>query len=237
MHRRLAQIGLVEAEDAVTLQKKLNPGQRLVSRDGGLWRWDGLTAAADAPTMAARRLAEKNRLGELELSVMHARASFQKFQREMEAAQADVRQAAEALSQAREARAGSMARHEAAVRRVAQTTRQTTETLETSPSGLLELAGLKSGDALLHPDEIEDRLASLKIDRERLGAVNLRAEEELQEIEGKKNNIVAERDDLQETIKRLRQAISNLNREGRERPFQASVHKIVQWWHRGADAR
>ena len=34
----------------------LKPGQRLVSREGDLWRWDGFVAAADAPTPAARRL-------------------------------------------------------------------------------------------------------------------------------------------------------------------------------------
>ena len=43
------------------------PGQRLVSREGDLWRWDGFVAAADAPTAAAQRLAEKNRLGEIEV--------------------------------------------------------------------------------------------------------------------------------------------------------------------------
>ena len=35
----------------------LKPGQRLVSRDGDLWRWDGFAADAHAPTGAARRLA------------------------------------------------------------------------------------------------------------------------------------------------------------------------------------
>ena len=44
----------------------LKPGQRLVSREGDLWRWDGFTVAADAPTGAARRLAERNRLQTIE---------------------------------------------------------------------------------------------------------------------------------------------------------------------------
>ena len=35
----------------------LKPGQRLVSREGDLWRWDGFAVAANAPTGAARRLA------------------------------------------------------------------------------------------------------------------------------------------------------------------------------------
>jgi len=423
LHRRLAQIGIVEPGDALPLLPQLRPGQCLVSRDGGLWRWDGLAIAADAPSTAARRLAEKNRLGELEVSAAEALRTLEEMQREMETRHGNVkhaaetenasmealrsirqaldltrdqlltaekhdaeinarrssleaalvrlatdedetrsrldetrsaleavtppphleaqllaqrtvvaelraratkahaaiqglahetglrnrrketlaadieswskrmeraeeaasvlnerltrsrkeqkelleapdtylmrrrtligeivnaearqkeagdrrsdaetiqmeadktaRQALEALSQAREARAGSLARHEAAIRRVAETSHQIAETLETTPSGLLELAGLKRDAVLPHPDEIEQRLSSLKADRERLGAVNLRAEQELQEIEGKRDGIVAERDDLQEAIKRLRQAISNLNREGRERLLAA----------------
>ncbi|MCL4765635.1 MAG: chromosome segregation protein SMC [Hyphomicrobiaceae bacterium] len=60
--RRLRQIGVVPREVALHLQPALKPGQRLVSREGDLWRWDGFVAAADAPTAAAQRLAERNRL-------------------------------------------------------------------------------------------------------------------------------------------------------------------------------
>ncbi|RWX61786.1 chromosome segregation protein SMC, partial [Mesorhizobium sp. M4B.F.Ca.ET.089.01.1.1] len=70
--RRLAQIGIVEAADGRRLQALLAPGQRLVSRDGALWRWDGLTASADAPTAAAQRLAQKNRLAELDAEAVQA---------------------------------------------------------------------------------------------------------------------------------------------------------------------
>ncbi len=55
--RRLAQIGVVERADGARLATLLKPGQRLVSREGDLWRWDGFAAAAHAPTGAARRLA------------------------------------------------------------------------------------------------------------------------------------------------------------------------------------
>jgi chromosome segregation protein len=65
--------------------------------------------------------------------------------------------------------------------------------------------------------ETEGRLATLKTERERLGAVNLRAEEEGAELGAKRDGIARERDDLQEAIKRLRGAIGGLNREGRER--------------------
>jgi chromosome segregation protein len=132
-----------------------------------------------------------------------------------------ARAALEAMSAAREARAGSQARHEAAVARLAEITRAIAENLETTPAGLIELAGLKEGVELPSHGEIESKLHSLKNDRERLGAVNLRADEELSELEAKYNGIAGERDDLVEAIKRLRQAIGSLNREGRERLLAA----------------
>ena len=67
LSRRLAQIGVVPSkEDGDRLKDKLSPGQRLVTKDGDLWRWDGFVATANAPSAAARRLAERNRLNGLE---------------------------------------------------------------------------------------------------------------------------------------------------------------------------
>lgn len=61
--RRLSQIGLVADEgDGARLQSALLPGQRLVSREGGAWRWDGYTRRADAPSPAAVRLRQRARL-------------------------------------------------------------------------------------------------------------------------------------------------------------------------------
>src|SRR5690606_17780469 len=69
--------------------------------------------------------------------------------------------------------------------------------------------------------DVERRLERLKIERERLGAVNLRAEEEQQELSGQLEAIVSEREDVVEAIRKLRQAIQSLNREGRERLLAA----------------
>src|SRR5215213_334097 len=423
LKRRLAQIGIVARHDGPALRAQLKPGQRLVSREGDLWRWDGFTAAADAPSAAARRLAEKNRLGDLERDAAEARAIADRERAEAESAQAAVRAAAsaesaaleaargarrafdlarerliaaerreadaaarrsalheaaerlagneaearerraqaehaladlghapalearllelraavaerrgdasearaalqtlireaemaarrrdaiaaeirlwseraeragaaveeytarlarlqgerkslaempdafilrrralmaevedaagrrrdaadrlaeaetglaeadraardalEALSAAREARAGSQARFEAATRRLAEITRSIADNLETTPAGLAELAGLKADAPLPDLTQVETRLSNLKGERERLGAVNLRAEEELAEIDAKRTTLIGERDDLVEATKRLRQAIGSLNREGRERLLAA----------------
>lgn len=419
MRRRLNQVGIIERERGEHLRLLLKPGQRLVTREGDLWRWDGLTCAAEAPSPAAKRLAEKNRLADVERDAAQARSDAEVLRKDHDAAQADIRriaqeettaldaarssrlaldgarqrlaaaekrrsevaarmsalaeadqriardrqeaehqlsaahaalsetapspelearlnreradvaenraadtqaraglqallretemrasrlksladdraawaarqaraqsqigewqgrlaaigaekatleevpgqiilkrralaleiegaeakrkeaadtlalaetgqgdsdrlarEALQALSEAREARARSEARLEAARDRLATLVRQIADALECQPSDLARLAGLELGSTLPDLEAVEAQLSTLKADRERLGAVNLRADEELTETEGKRDVLIGERDDLSEAIKRLRGAIQTLNKEGRER--------------------
>jgi chromosome segregation protein len=93
--------------------------------------------------------------------------------------------------------------------------------LECEPHVLGELAGVGPNDDLPALDIVERKLESLKQDRERLGAVNLRADDELADIEQRQTTMHAEREDLTEAIRKLRIAIQNLNKEGRERLLAA----------------
>ncbi|MEL6476992.1 MAG: AAA family ATPase, partial [Pseudomonadota bacterium] len=71
--RRLSQTGLVEEADGDALQAGLMPGQRLVSREGSLWRWDGLRLRAeDGGSSATLRLEQRNRLETLKLAEQEA---------------------------------------------------------------------------------------------------------------------------------------------------------------------
>jgi len=90
LDRRLRQTGIVAGrEQGHKLQPSLKPGQRLVTRAGDLWRWDGFTAAAEGVTPAAQRLAERNRLSSLELEEAEARtAAASTAEAEQAAAQA-----------------------------------------------------------------------------------------------------------------------------------------------------
>jgi chromosome segregation protein len=64
--RSLSQAGWVESEEAGRrLQSRLAPGQRLVDRQGRLWRWDGFTRIASGPSPAAEQLRHRNRLAVL----------------------------------------------------------------------------------------------------------------------------------------------------------------------------
>jgi chromosome segregation protein len=100
--RRLAQIGVVEGADGPTLQAKLMPGQRLVSAKGALWRWDGMVASADAPTPAALRLAQKNRLAELDAEVLVVTEAVRAAEETQAASEAAVKQAQETEREARQ---------------------------------------------------------------------------------------------------------------------------------------
>ena len=399
--RRLAQIGVVDRARGATLAASLKAGQRLVSREGDLWRWDGFVAAAHAPTGAARRLAQRSRLAEIDAELVTARSEADGKRAALAAAQAafeaaahaesetrarerelnrqaarlsalaeartrlsasrdeanaakaeaeralaglapaielesqlaavrdditakratlaevraeqqaivreaeladkrlnalasdrtgwigrrdgahnqiatleqriteatrdrakledapqifaekrqgvigevakaegerracadrltaaenalaeadrDARAALEAASGAREELARAEERFEGAKRRLADIAREIHDMLEIEPAGAAALAELKEGEPLLELAEVEEKLERLRRERERLGAVNLRAEEELREVEAQHTSLTAERDDLVQAIGKLRQGIQSLNREARER--------------------
>lgn len=103
--RRLSQIGLVSREKGFQLQPELRPGQRLVSLEGDLWRWDGFRAGAeDAPSAAALRLQQLNRLVQLKRDLEEVAATADGARQAHESLQARLADLARADQQAREAR-------------------------------------------------------------------------------------------------------------------------------------
>lgn len=99
---RLAQIGVVARADGARLQGVLQQGQRLVSREGDLWRWDGFIAKAEAPSAAARRLAERNRLESIEAEAAAAKARRDTAREAMDRAIRALKAAQESEQQARD---------------------------------------------------------------------------------------------------------------------------------------
>ena len=95
------------------------------------------------------------------------------------------------------------------------------EEMECQPHETLALAELEDGEELPNLAGVESKLEKLKSERERLGAVNLRADFEQTEISEQRDALIAERDDLVEAIRRLRSGIASLNKEGRERLLEA----------------
>ena len=176
------------------------------------------TGLDDAP-----RLFEEQRrglIGQIEAAEGERRAAADRLA-EAEAALAeadrDARAALEAMSAAREDLARAEERFEGARRRLTDVAHEIREMLEVDPPAVIDIAELKPGAPLPDAADVESKLDRIRRERERLGAVNLRADEELVEVETQHGTLTSERDDLIEAIKRLRQGIQNLNREARER--------------------
>jgi chromosome segregation protein len=132
-----------------------------------------------------------------------------------------LREVQERLAEAREARARGEARLESARERRSDVAKAIRDQLDCVPEACLELAGLKPGATIPPVEEVEAKLLKLKGDRERLGGVNLRAEEEEADLAAQLGDMEREKADVEEAILRLRQGIANLNREGRKRLLEA----------------
>lgn len=129
--------------------------------------------------------------------------------------------ALDALSEAKQVSARAEERVASANERRSEVEARIREDLECEPHLAFEQTGVKDEEKLPEPEAVERRLERLKGERERLGAVNLRAEEEQREVFEQRDTLVSERDDLIEAIRQLRNGIQSLNKEGRERLLTA----------------
>ncbi len=104
--RRLAQVGVVGAPPDAEALSALKPGQRLVTRDGWLWRWDGFVAPPGGQAAAvAEALAQDNRRKEIADSLQAPRARLRTAESELAQQKAALAEAQSAERQARAARA------------------------------------------------------------------------------------------------------------------------------------
>lgn len=125
------------------------------------------------------------------------------------------------LAESRERRGRAEERLVSAREKRQESEQRIREALSVAPHEALRLAGRPGLQTLPDPHEVEREVERLRIERERLGAVNLRAEEEQKELSEKLETLVKERDDVIDAIRKLRGAIQSLNREGRERLIAA----------------
>ncbi len=134
--------------------------------------------------------------------------------------EAELATAAEAVSSARELRAGAQARAENQELRRVEMGRVSGERFECPPPVLPEKLSFDESELGDAPTE-SNRLERLQTDRERIGPVNLIAADELSELESEQEKGTAESAELSEAINRLRGSIGSLNREGRQRLLAA----------------
>ena len=178
--RRLSQIGVVDDSRGAELAARLRTGQRLVSREGRLWRWDGFVVN-DAATSAAARLAQRARLEALAREIESANASRDQAHRAMQdaneavaeavrrenAQRAATDEAAETLSHARESHRSEESRSQAAEARRNDLTAMAERISAERGELAVSLAEARQQAADMPPADADDGLEPL---REELGS-------------------------------------------------------------------
>ena len=223
--RRLKQIGLVSGSDAATLMRDLKPGQRLVTKEGAVYRWDGHVTGADAPSAAALRLAQKNRLAELESEAALARDILDEAEERLASAAYAIRLQEQRLAEAREKSRISA--------------RQLAEAREA-----LAAAERASGDLIRRRDVITESVSQLQIQLEDLSIQEENARIELEDapdltaidvrLRAQQAEVATDRGALAEA--RARHESLNRENEARQRRIIAVGQERETWRQRAASA-
>lgn len=169
----------------------------------------------DAPDIAARAVRRAAAMAEEASAVGDsALAAERAAEEKLREREAEVARVGEALSAAREERAGAVARAENQESRRVEMGRVSGERFECPPPVLPGKLGFEAS-AVADTAIESKRFESLTLERERLGPVNLVAETELADLEASREQNAAEMAELTEATHRLRGSIGSLNREGR----------------------
>ncbi|MDO5621145.1 MAG: chromosome segregation protein SMC, partial [Paracoccus sp. (in: a-proteobacteria)] len=148
-----------------------------------------------------------------------ARAALGGGETALRAASDAEREAERLAAAARENRAAGQARAEAATEAVRAAAARIHEDTDQSPQALLASLGDVVMDTPIAA--LEEQIARLRTQRDALGAVNLRADEDKAELETERDRLAGDKSDLEAAIAKLRGGIGALNREGRERLLAA----------------
>ena len=179
---------------------------------------------ADLATLPAELAAKRDEIADaIEAAEARRRAAADA----LAAAEAALRRAQEAereteraASEAREGRARAEARAEAARDAARLAAERIADEAGATPDQLLDTLKIDP-DQMVEVWALEADTARLKRQREALGSVNLRAEEDAKGVAAEYDALAAEKLDLEEAIKKLRSGIAGLNKEGRERLLTA----------------
>ena len=181
--------------------------------------------AAKPGEIDAKRLALGEEIAKAEANRQEAADRLAIGETRLGEADKALKQAETEMGQARESRVRREGLMEQATKDREAVVERIVERLRCEPDGVLALAEVQSIEELPELEKAEHKLERLVHERETMGAVNLRAEEEANELEQQITGMTTERDDLIAAIGRLRQGIQSLNREGRER-FLAAFEQV-----------
>ncbi len=196
--RRIAELAERKADSEAALEDAMAAPEDIAARR------DDLLSAMEAAEIRRRAAADALALAESDLR----------------AAQDAEREAERSAGEAREARARAEARAEAATEILTAAATRIADEMEMTPPQLLETLAADP-DTMPGAEALETDVNRLKRQREALGAVNLRAEEDALAVQTEHDTLLGEKTDLDEAVKKLRAGIAGLNREGRERLLTA----------------
>lgn len=135
-----------------------------------------------------------------------------------------LKEAENILGEAREKRAHAQATLSGIDEQRATLEEQIAEQFDLKPQELPEHAAIDMDKNLDELPVLKQRKEKLTRERDNIGPVNLRAEDEATELEKEVGGILHERNDLQQAIDELRAGIETINKEARERLLAAFEH-------------
>ena len=148
-------------------------------------------------------------------------ATFNELDQKLNTLNRTIEEAQENLSTMREAMARDETRFQADEQASAQLGIRCQQQFSLEPAELAEKFEINPDDEQDSLDTMRTKFERYRNERERIGAVNLRAEEESQTLSKEIELITTERQDVMDAIEELRQAIAKLNRDARKKMIAA----------------
>ena len=141
--------------------------------------------------------------------------------KQIETLRAQLNEIQEQSIQIRERKASSGATIEGLQKRKNDLLDRISSELNLNEDNILENSNLNGVEELPNAVDQEDSLDKKKQEREKLGSVNLKADEETSKYEDEIKKMEQDRSDLVTAIVKLKNSISELNQKGRERLIEA----------------
>ncbi|MDX2289246.1 MAG: chromosome segregation protein SMC [Hyphomicrobiaceae bacterium] len=216
---RARQVATIAAERARWHLRAAGAGQQLATLSARLAQARAeLDHLADLPSQIdERRHALLDGLSRAEQERAEASDKLAVAETALKSAASDLKTAQSDVVARREDRARIEARLEGSRQRRSAEAHAIGETLEVEPDGCLAIAGLSAAADCPMLADVDRLLTRLRSDRERLGGVNLQADDDVTRISAEVARLEAECTDVEQAIAKLRAAIGQLNREGRKR--------------------
>jgi chromosome segregation protein len=148
-------------------------------------------------------------------------AVIQETDQKIETLRTQLNEIQEQSIQIRERKASSGATIEGLQKRKSDLLDRINSELSLTEENVLENSNLNGIEELPNAVDQEDSLDKKKQERERLGSVNLKADEEMSKYENEIKKMEQDRSDLVTAIIKLKDSINELNQKGRERLIEA----------------